>query len=164
MFKVKRRLTKSLRKGNSSTRSLNSAQRSYNDGGSDNSSIIGGGEGGGDCGGEPSVASTSTFSTPPRPKPIIKTSKTKHNATDGDARFSGSATDTTKSTEGYGDASQPQLKLLRFGEVHIREFERILGDNPSCSSGAPIGYVSLQKYVFHSLPIIFLHYSQPFFP
>jgi hypothetical protein len=27
-----------------------------------------------------------------------------------------------------------------FQEVYIREFERILGDNPSCSSGAPIRY------------------------
>lgn len=30
-------------------------------------------------------------------------------------------------------------KAVRFDEVHIREYERTLGDNPSCSSGPPIG-------------------------
>jgi hypothetical protein len=34
----------------------------------------------------------------------------------------------------------PQKKSVSFQEVYIREFERILGDNPSCSSGAPIRY------------------------
>jgi hypothetical protein len=29
-------------------------------------------------------------------------------------------------------------RSVMFSFVHIREFERILGDNPSCSSGAPI--------------------------
>ena len=41
---------------------------------------------------------------------------------------------------------QPQQRQsfnVRFLEVRIREFERIIGDNPSCSSGAPIGYVLL---------------------
>jgi len=36
-------------------------------------------------------------------------------------------------------ASERQPFNVRFQEVHIREFERIIGDNPSCSSGAPIG-------------------------
>jgi len=35
----------------------------------------------------------------------------------------------------------PALLNVRFREVQVREFERIIGDNPSCSSGAPIGYV-----------------------
>jgi hypothetical protein len=29
-------------------------------------------------------------------------------------------------------------RSVTFSDIHIREFERILGDNPSCSSGAPI--------------------------
>lgn len=32
-------------------------------------------------------------------------------------------------------------RMLRFQYVHVREFERIVGDNPSCSCGAPIGCV-----------------------
>jgi hypothetical protein len=38
--------------------------------------------------------------------------------------------------------AQRRLRV-RFQVVHIREYERIIGDNPSCSSGAPIGYVLL---------------------
>ena len=30
-------------------------------------------------------------------------------------------------------------KVVRFSEIHVREFERIVGDNPSCSAGPPIG-------------------------
>ena len=30
------------------------------------------------------------------------------------------------------------LQVVRFQDVHVREFEVIVGDNPSCSSGAPI--------------------------
>lgn len=29
-------------------------------------------------------------------------------------------------------------RKVRFAQVRVREFERILGDNPSCSSGAPV--------------------------
>ena len=36
---------------------------------------------------------------------------------------------------------RPRPLNVRFQIVQIREFERIIGDNPSCSSGAPIGYV-----------------------
>jgi hypothetical protein len=35
----------------------------------------------------------------------------------------------------------PIQKKVRFQDVYIREYERVLGDNPSCSSGAPIRYV-----------------------
>lgn len=34
---------------------------------------------------------------------------------------------------------QSAQKNVRFSQVHVREYERSLGDNPSCSSGAPIG-------------------------
>jgi hypothetical protein len=36
-------------------------------------------------------------------------------------------------------------KSVSFTEVNIREYERILGDNPSCSSGAPIRYDMTQR-------------------
>lgn len=32
-------------------------------------------------------------------------------------------------------------RSIRFGDVRVREFERVVGDNPSCSSGAPVRYV-----------------------
>jgi hypothetical protein len=32
-----------------------------------------------------------------------------------------------------------QKKSVRFENVNIREYSRIIGDNPSCSSGAPVG-------------------------
>jgi hypothetical protein len=39
-------------------------------------------------------------------------------------------------------------KEVSFRSVHVREFERVIGDNPSCSSGAPIAYVRTAFYVF----------------
>jgi hypothetical protein len=36
-------------------------------------------------------------------------------------------------------AKQQPEKGVRFNEIHIRDYERIVGDNPSCSSGPPIG-------------------------
>jgi hypothetical protein len=30
-------------------------------------------------------------------------------------------------------------KAVRFNRIYIREYERTLGDNPSCSSGPPVG-------------------------
>lgn len=36
-----------------------------------------------------------------------------------------------------------ELKYVRFGVVAIREHERAIGDNPSCSTGPPIGYAKL---------------------
>lgn len=32
----------------------------------------------------------------------------------------------------------PQEKGVRFSEIQIRDYERVVGDNPSCSSGPPI--------------------------
>jgi hypothetical protein len=32
-----------------------------------------------------------------------------------------------------------QEKAVRFSEIHIRDYERVVGDNPSCSTGPPIG-------------------------
>ena len=37
--------------------------------------------------------------------------------------------------------SSVQQQGVRFQEVHVREFEIIVGDNPSCSEGVPIGCV-----------------------
>eukprot|EP00980_Cylindrotheca_fusiformis_P007266 scaffold1525_cov142-Cylindrotheca_fusiformis.AAC.66 len=39
----------------------------------------------------------------------------------------------------------PQEKSVRFNEIHIRDYERTVGDNPSCSSGPPIGQGSRKK-------------------
>jgi hypothetical protein len=36
-------------------------------------------------------------------------------------------------------------KTVRFKKIHIREYERICGDNQSCSAGPPIGYDLLWK-------------------
>ena len=43
--------------------------------------------------------------------------------------------------ESHHSGSVPTFveKGVRFNEIHVREFERIVGDNPSCSSGPPIG-------------------------
>lgn len=43
--------------------------------------------------------------------------------------------------ESHHSGSAPTFieKGVRFNEIHVREFERIVGDNPSCSSGPPIG-------------------------
>ena len=38
-------------------------------------------------------------------------------------------------------AKSSSPRMIRFQNVHVREFERIVGDNPSCSCGAPIGCV-----------------------
>ena len=32
-----------------------------------------------------------------------------------------------------------QVNSVRFSEIQIRDYERVVGDNPSCSSGPPIG-------------------------
>lgn len=37
------------------------------------------------------------------------------------------------------ESSPSDDKLVRFNHIHLREYERVVGDNPSCSSGAPIG-------------------------
>lgn len=36
-------------------------------------------------------------------------------------------------------SSSPQEKQVRFSEIHVRDYERVVGDNPSCSAGPPIG-------------------------
>ena len=38
---------------------------------------------------------------------------------------------------------EQNAKEVRFEDVKVREFERVVGDNPSCSSGPPIGYVPI---------------------
>ena len=35
-------------------------------------------------------------------------------------------------------SSYPE-KVVRFHEIHIRDYERVVGDNPSCSVGPPVG-------------------------
>ena len=36
-------------------------------------------------------------------------------------------------------SSALHTKSVRFSEVHVRDYERVVGDNPSCSSGPPMG-------------------------
>lgn len=39
-----------------------------------------------------------------------------------------------------GSKRQPMVrKFVRFQDVFVREYERTIGDNPSCSKGAPVG-------------------------
>lgn len=33
---------------------------------------------------------------------------------------------------------KPKRKSVRFNDIQIRDYERTVGDNPSCSSGPPI--------------------------
>jgi len=35
-------------------------------------------------------------------------------------------------------SSYPE-KVVRFRDIHIRHYERVVGDNPSCSAGPPVG-------------------------
>lgn len=44
-------------------------------------------------------------------------------------------------TRATGLKSNNNSTNVRFQEVHVREYERIVSDNPSCSNGAPIGCV-----------------------
>lgn len=49
------------------------------------------------------------------------------------------------------ESSSPTArKGVQFADIHIREFERIIGDNPSCSNGAPVaigwGYGNERKF------------------
>ena len=39
------------------------------------------------------------------------------------------------------DKPQKPKATVEFKELHIREYARTVGDNPSCSSGPPVGYV-----------------------
>ena len=65
------------------------------------------------------------------------TSSSRSSASSQSSRVAGSH------PESHHSGSAPTLieKGVRFNEIHVREFERIVGDNPSCSSGPPIGYV-----------------------
>jgi hypothetical protein len=36
-------------------------------------------------------------------------------------------------------ASSHPERLVRFHDIHIRDYERVVGDNPSCSAGPPVG-------------------------
>ena len=70
-----------------------------------------------------------------------------HSATTGS---SGSSVHVSKSSAGGRRSLQhsvdnrtpirsPAEKSVQFKEIYIRDYERIVGDNPSCSSGPPIG-------------------------
>lgn len=56
--------------------------------------------------------------------------------TDSDANNS---TVMSKRTSSGTENPLPHEKSVRFNEIHIRDYERTVGDNPSCSSGPPIG-------------------------
>jgi hypothetical protein len=46
----------------------------------------------------------------------------------------------TRDSQQIKSTTQPQhVKSVRFSEIHIRDYERIVGDNPSCTAGPPIG-------------------------
>ena len=49
------------------------------------------------------------------------------------------STATITSSRSRVDGNSASNKAVKFSEVHIRDYERDIGDNPSCSSGPPIG-------------------------
>jgi hypothetical protein len=67
--------------------------------------------------------------------------------TDGTTRSSSAAAaDSTIAANNVDKKKPPRKKSVRrvrWKNVHVREYERTLGDNPSCSSGAPVTYVAL---------------------
>jgi hypothetical protein len=50
----------------------------------------------------------------------------------------------TTSTATHKSRSR-RRRAVRFRHVVVREFERVIGDNPSCSGGAPISYVCVMQ-------------------
>jgi hypothetical protein len=42
-------------------------------------------------------------------------------------------------TSQRSSASSHPEKGVRFHNIHIRDYERVVGDNPSCSAGPPVG-------------------------
>jgi hypothetical protein len=43
-------------------------------------------------------------------------------------------------------------KIVSFHDVYIREYERVVGDNPSCTSGAPVRYGRAFEKVIYGHP------------
>lgn len=72
-------------------------------------------------------------------------SNTSHGSADsGSQQASAPAAATATSASAAASAAVPLTtteKKVRFGDIRIREHERVVGDNPSCSTGPPIGYV-----------------------
>jgi hypothetical protein len=99
------------------------------------SSAAGGAGGGGGGGSRASNSSTASPTTCLKKSPSSK---------------SNGSSPTVVAT-GNSGSSPPQHRRngksrhVRFRTVYIREYERIIGDNPSCSSGAPIRFVSFCK-------------------
>ena len=57
----------------------------------------------------------------------------------GDSRLSKSSLPkSSQHSTTHTASSAPMDKTVRFGEIQIREHERVVGDNPSCSTGPPI--------------------------
>ena len=54
---------------------------------------------------------------------------------DNSLRTNGSSSDAKESCK---HTTTNTTKRVSFHSVHVREYERALGDNPSCSSGAPV--------------------------
>lgn len=50
-----------------------------------------------------------------------------------------SQTDTDRSTPSSRRSGAYTKKEVCFSDIHIRSFERVVGDNPSCSAGPPVG-------------------------
>ncbi|KAL7579494.1 hypothetical protein ACA910_007871 [Epithemia clementina (nom. ined.)] len=76
------------------------------------------------------TTATATAARCPPKKPKASTLKNSHHSSGNDHSL-GSQTVSTRSSTA--------TKHVRFLNVEIREFERVLTKNPSCSSGAPIG-------------------------
>jgi hypothetical protein len=44
----------------------------------------------------------------------------------------------SRASERSSASSYPE-KVVRFHAIHVRDYERVVGDNPSCSAGPPVG-------------------------
>jgi hypothetical protein len=118
-------------------------------GGASESGGSGGGGGGGGSGGG-SDGGSSSQNSPPIPRGCIRLTSSNSdgpgNGSNGTLTVSLEGADgnsnLTTSTATNKSRSIRRQRRVRFRHVVVREFERVIGDNPSCSGGAPISYVT----------------------
>jgi hypothetical protein len=152
MFKRRRSKTQSPHNSVGSGVSANNRQDTAG-GGSAGGAASGGGaseSGGSGCGGGGSDGGSSSQNSPPIPRGCIRLTSSNSdgpgNGSNGTLTVSLEGADgnsnLTTSTATNRSRSRRRRRRVRFRHVVVREFERVIGDNPSCSGGAPISYVA----------------------